>query len=91
MHGYGIMQRTGELSGGRVRIGSGTMYGATGSMLKKGWIEEYVGVSGDERRRMYRLTERGRACLEEEHLRLREIVRNADAIMKGNDDEKDAH
>ena len=91
MHGYGIMQRTAELSGGRVKIGSGTMYGATGSMLKKGWIEEYMGVSGDERRRMYRLTERGRACLEEERLRLRELVRNAEAIMEENDDEKDAH
>ena len=28
-HGYGIMQRTKELSAGEVKIGSGTMYGAT--------------------------------------------------------------
>ena len=34
-HGYGIMQEAGELSGGRVRIGSGTMYGAVSNMMKK--------------------------------------------------------
>ena len=28
-HGYGIMQQTAELSEGHVKIGSGTMYGAT--------------------------------------------------------------
>ena len=28
-HGYGIMQMTEQLSGGKVKIGSGTMYGAT--------------------------------------------------------------
>ena len=27
MHGYGIMQKTAELSQGNVKIGSGTMYG----------------------------------------------------------------
>ena len=37
-HGYGIMQEAVELSGGRVRIGSGTMYGAVSNMMKKGWI-----------------------------------------------------
>ena len=35
-HGYGIMQKTKELSGGEVKIGSGTMYGATSNMMKKG-------------------------------------------------------
>ena len=37
-HGYGIMQMTEKLSGGDVKIGSGTMYGATGNMMKKGWL-----------------------------------------------------
>ena len=39
-HGYGIMQEAGRLSGGRVKIGSGTMYGAVSNMIKKGWITE---------------------------------------------------
>ena len=39
-HGYGIMQMAEKLSDGEVKIGSGTMYGATSNMMKKGWIEE---------------------------------------------------
>ena len=39
-HGYGIMQLTEKLSGGDVTIGSGTMYGATGNMMKKVLREE---------------------------------------------------
>ncbi|MBE6754507.1 MAG: PadR family transcriptional regulator [Ruminococcaceae bacterium] len=82
MHGYGIMQETERLSGGRVKIGSGTMYGATGSMIKKGWITEVVSDEpGFERRRLYELTDEGRRVLREEAVRLRELVKNADDIL----------
>ena len=84
-HGYAIMQQTAELTAGRVKIGSGTMYGATGNMMKKGWIEECVTASAGERRRMYRLTDEGRAVLEAEYVRLKELVKNADRVMGGNE------
>ena len=62
--GYGIMSMTRQLSGGEVRIGSGTMYGATGNLMKKGWIEEIFSQEpGEERRRLYRLTGEGREAL----------------------------
>lgn len=83
MHGYGIMRRTEELSGGRVKIGSGTMYGATSNMMKKGWIEECMDISGGERRRMYTLTESGREALAAERARLAELMKNADELMGG--------
>ena len=52
-HGYGIMQMTEKLSGGEVTIGSGTMYGATVNLIKKGWIKEVMsGELGLERRRL---------------------------------------
>ena len=38
-HGYGIMQRTEQLSGGRVRLAAGTLYGALNSMTERGWIQ----------------------------------------------------
>ena len=41
-HGYGIMKQTEQLSEGQVKIGSGTMYGATSNMIKKNWIKEIV-------------------------------------------------
>ena len=66
-HGYGIMQLTEKLSGGEVLIGSGTMYGATGNMMKKGWIREIMSSEpGLERRRLYQLTDAGREALRAE-------------------------
>lgn len=82
-HGYGIMQESARMSGGRVKIGSGTMYGATSNMLKKGWIEEAGSeTEASNRRRLYRLTDEGREVLIEEILRLRNMVDQANAIVK---------
>lgn len=80
-HGYGIMQMTERLSGGDVTIGSGTMYGATGNMLKKGWIREVLSDEpGVERRRLYQLTETGREILRAEIERLRRMLDNAEGV-----------
>ena len=80
-HGYGIMQMTEKLSGGDVTIGSGTMYGATGNMMKKGWIREILSDEpGVERRRLYQLTEAGREALRGEIARLRRMLDNAEEV-----------
>ena len=81
-HGYGIMQQTLTLSNGNVRIGSGTMYGATSQMMKKGWIEECP-IDGVDRKRQYRLTEAGQQVLLEEVARLRHLVQTAGEIIGG--------
>ena len=74
-HGYGIMQLTDSLSGGDVKIGSGTMYGATSNMMKKGWIEEIVSEGqGLERKRLYRLTEEGVKVFKDEVARLKRML-----------------
>ena len=79
-HGYGIMQMTEQLSNGRVTIGSGTMYGATGNMLKKGWIVECPDLGG-ERRRMYRLADEGRRIFLEEYRRISELAESAKNVI----------
>ena len=80
-HGYGIMQLTEKLTGGDVTIGSGTMYGATGNMMKKGWIREIMSNEpGQERRRLYQLTDAGREVLREEIARLRRMLENAEEV-----------
>lgn len=90
-HGYGIMQEAGELSGGRVRIGSGTMYGAVSNMMKKGWIAECdgepaygtagAGRNTGVRKKLYVLTDSGRKVLEEEIIRLIEMLESAEKII----------
>ena len=83
-HGYGIMQDTDTLSGGNVKIGSGTMYGATSNMMKKGWIRETVSADpSDKRKRLYELTGDGKKVLEEEVVRLRYMVNAAEQVISG--------
>lgn len=43
LHGYGIMQKkVEELSNGRVKLGSGTLYGAINTLLDKSYIEPSI-------------------------------------------------
>ena len=57
LHGYGIMQRVSELTGGRVNLGAGTVYTILYKMECDGLIES---VSVVERRKVYRITETGK-------------------------------
>lgn len=82
LHGYGIMQETERLSGGMVKIGSGTMYGATSNMIKKKWIAEISpNQSVMERKRLYELIGEGRQVLEDELARLRRLLDSADKVL----------
>ena len=85
-HGYGIMQQTEALSHGRVRLAPGTLYGALNSMSERGWIAQ-LPVEDGSRKKEYRLTESGRTVLANELDRLRELVRNGETILGGNDDD----
>ena len=64
LHGYGIMRQVAEQTGGRMRLGPGTLYGSIQTLLEAGLIEE-IDPRPDpklrhERRRYYRLTSAGR-------------------------------
>lgn len=74
-HGYGIMKMTENLSQGQVKIGSGTMYGATSNMMKKGWIKEIVSDEpGAEKKRLYTLTSDGQEAFKAEVERLKRML-----------------
>ncbi|MBM7690220.1 PadR family transcriptional regulator [Enterococcus ureilyticus] len=78
-HGYAIMQKVEELSGGRVQIAAGTMYGATENLLKQKLIREVPG--DDKRRRVYILTDIGKDVLKLEVKRLKQLVVLADDLL----------
>lgn len=82
-HGYGIMQRVDTMSGGRVNLAAGTLYGALTSMCDKKWITLLANQDGS-RKKEYAITELGMRVLKSEIERLRELVNNGDAIMGGN-------
>lgn len=79
-HGYGIMQQTEKLSGGRVRLAAGTLYGALNSLCEKGWIQP-LPAAEDSRRKEYTLTKAGLATLRNELNRLRQLVENGETIL----------
>jgi len=83
LHGYGIMQKTGQLSGGRVKLAAGTLYGAITAMLEKQWIKSLVGEASS-RKKEYLITDLGREVLAREVVRLRELLDNAELILGGN-------
>ena len=80
-HGYGIMQRTEEMSGGRVRLAAGTLYGALNALCDKGWILP-LPVEDGSRRKEYALTEKGRLILIKEVARLRELADNGEKALR---------
>ncbi len=76
VHGYGIIQEVAALTGGRVNLGPGTLYGAINSLLEKGWIVLYSAEAGSRRKKEYLITEAGREVFAGELRRLRELVSN---------------
>lgn len=80
-HGYGIIQNTLELTGGRLELGAGTLYGAINTLLDKGWIQLYSEDKKSRKKKQYILTELGLSALQQEIARLEELVENGKRIM----------
>ena len=77
-HGYAVMQFISERTGGRLRPGAGTLYGALGALEKRGWIVR-CGAGG--RRQEYELTPDGLAAAQAELARLRALADAAEEIL----------
>lgn len=82
MHGYGIMQNVKALSSGRVSMGAGTLYGAIGTLVEKGWIKPLENAS-DDRKKEYVITENGKKIVRAELNRLEELLQNGRHILGG--------
>ena len=80
-HGYGIIQNVEVLSGGRVLLAAGTLYGAINTLLEKNWISALPGEK-DSRKKEYIITDDGRLALADELKRLRELLDNGCRIME---------
>jgi DNA-binding PadR family transcriptional regulator len=80
-HGYAIMREVEDLTDGAQRLGPGSLYGSIKRLLAEGLIEECGErpdpAADDERRRYYRLTDRGRRAAGAEARRLEALVRAA--------------
>lgn len=70
-HGYGIMQHVHELTGGRINLGSGTVYTMLYKMENDGLIHT---VREEDRRKIYHITKEGSRVLQAEAQRLRQLA-----------------
>ncbi len=75
LHGYGIMVKVAEVTGGEIRLGPGTLYGALTKLLKEGLLEKAGEENGGERKKLYLLTPLGRRVVALESERLERLSR----------------
>jgi PadR family transcriptional regulator len=79
-HGYGLRQDILDHTGGTIELEAGSLYRHIRRLEDSKLVEEAVAPSDeDERRIYYRLTHFGRKVLTAEMLRLRALVRLAEA------------
>ncbi|MDE6915640.1 MAG: PadR family transcriptional regulator [Lachnospiraceae bacterium] len=79
-HGYGIIQEVEQLTGGRVVLGAGTLYGAIQTLKKKKWIDIYSVDTESRKKKEYVITDLGREVFAAEQRRLQELLRNAELM-----------
>lgn len=75
-HGYGIIQEVEQLTGGRVSLGPGTLYGAIQNLQKKGWIRIYSVDTESRKKKEYLITDLGKKVFLAERVRLEELWKN---------------
>jgi DNA-binding PadR family transcriptional regulator len=81
-HGYALIREIEALSHGRVRLSTGTLYGALRRLLENGWIERFEQEDTSREKQSYRLTVAGRRQLEAELERMKQLTRAVRANLK---------
>jgi DNA-binding PadR family transcriptional regulator len=81
-HGYALMKDIEMLSDGRVRLSTGTLYGALRRLLNDGWIERFETEDTSRDKQAYRLTPAGRTHMQAELERMKRLTRAAARLIK---------
>lgn len=84
-HGYGVTQEVSDITGGRVQLGAGTLYGALQTLQKRGWIEIYSQDMESRKKKEYKITAAGKAAFDKEWMRLNELVVNGKKMEEYHD------
>jgi DNA-binding PadR family transcriptional regulator len=80
-HGYAVMEALRVATGGRLDLPTGTIYPALHRLADAGLINGSWSVVGGRRRRVYQLTDRGRAALAAERQDWRGFARAVEAVL----------
>ena len=64
LHGYGVGQRIGQISGDELKVEEGSLYPGLYRLEQRGWVESEWDVSdNNQRAKFYKLTRAGRKQL----------------------------
>ncbi len=81
-HGYALIKNIEMMSKGRVRLSTGTLYGALRRLLHDGWIERFEGEDTARDKQVYKLTSAGHKQLQWELERMKHLTRIAARLIK---------
>ena len=88
LHGYGVLLRIGQISGGALTIEQGALYPALARLERQQLLDAEWGVSDNNRRaRFYRLTTAGRRRLREETTGWERVVKAMTAALEAEAEE----
>jgi DNA-binding PadR family transcriptional regulator len=82
-HGYGVIERLRERSGGAFDYPEGTIYPALHRLERDRLLDSSWAAAGGRRRRVYSLTGRGRSELERQRGAWRDFARAVDLVVGG--------
>ena len=81
-HGYALMKDIEGLSNGRVRLSTGTLYGALRRLLVDEWIVRFTQPDTSREKQAYKLTSLGRRRLQLELDRMKQLTGAANARLR---------
>jgi transcriptional regulator len=88
LHGYGVLLRLDQVSGGAFLIEQGALYPALHRLEHQGLLETEWGASENNRRaKFYRLTAAGRRALAQETARWKRLVEGMATVLRASPDE----
>jgi transcriptional regulator len=88
LHGYGVLLRIAQISGGRLEIQQGSLYPALYRLEDQGWIASEWGESENKRKaKYYQLTADGRKRLQSEQEKWNRMAGVIAGILKTTSEE----
>lgn len=79
-HGYAIMQFVNDLTDGRIRMGTGTLYTMLGRLVEDNLI---IILSSENGKKVYQITETGLILVKQEMERLNKQLHNGIEVFGG--------
>ena len=81
-HGYALLKDIEALSNGRVRLSTGTLYGALRRLLEYRWIARFDQPDTSRDKQAYKLTAEGQKQLQRELERMKQLTRAANLRLR---------